>query len=215
MLAVAIVSTGLAASVSTAVALVDGPLTGVFSAALWWALLMLPVILAIWRFRPAGLLRMKSIDLLWGVGLGLGLRGLQEIASGTTSTSLPSLATLETTPSSTWWITFAIPTLTLAPLVEELLLRAVVLVIIFQLLRPRVGSLAAGFSAMLVSAGSFVLLHAVFNPLSVVDALVLFTVGAVCAATVLLTGRIWGAVLTHLFYNLSYITVLLAGAAMA
>lgn len=214
LLATAIISMCLAASARAAAALVSSPLASVFSTVLWWALLVLPVIIALWRFRPAGLLRVRASDLLWGVGLGLALQGIQGIVGGSRSELFPSLAIFETTPSSTW-ISFVLPTLTLAPLVEEFLLRAVVLVIVFQLLWPRIGSLAAGFSTMLLSAGGFVLLHAVFSPLNLVDALMLFSLGILCGATVLLTGRICGAVLTHLVYNLSYVALALAGTTMA
>jgi len=50
--------------------------------------------------------------------------------------------------------------------------------------------------------------------MSLIDGVLLFTVGAVCSLTVLLTGRIWGAVLIHIVYNASFLALVIVGTAL-
>ena len=68
-----------------------------------------------------------------------------------------------------------------------------------------------GVAALLVSSGGFVLLHATGGSLSIADAVQLLAVGGMGGLLVLLTGRIWGAVLTHVVYNASYLALVAAG----
>lgn len=161
--------------------------------------------------RPARLMRAKSTDLLWGISLGLILRILQGALSNANAHPFPTAGNI----SSSWWYSVAISGGLVAPLIEELTFRAVLLVSVFQLLRRSVGSLAAGATSLLVSSSVFVLLHAAFNSLSLGQGIQLFVVGAVCASVVLLTGRIWGAVLVHFVYNASYLLLVLVGSYLA
>jgi membrane protease YdiL (CAAX protease family) len=180
-----------------------------------WVGLGLPVIVALRRSRPAGLLRVRSIDLLWGLGIGCGLRLLQGWLSGAGSSTFPSLPGF--VDSSVWgWVwSYGVPSVLVAPVIEEFLFRAVILVGIYQLLRRSVGAVAAATTALLASAGSFVLLHAAFNSLSLADGIQFFCVGAACGLVVLLSGRIWGAVLTHVVYNVSYLVLAVVGTILA
>ncbi len=145
------------------------------------------------RARPAGLLRIRFTDLLWGLSLGLALRALQGWASGADMTAFPSASSTPGVPSRTWWLTEFFPAGFMGPVVEEFFFRAVVLVVVYQVFRRSVGMTAAAVTALLVSAGLFVLLHGMRGSLPLTDGIMLFAIGAVCGLLVLLTGRLWGA----------------------
>ena len=64
------------------------------------------------------------------------------------------------------------------------------------------GRLTAGLVALLVSTGLFVLVHGLDrSTLAAGCVLSLALLGLVCGLLVLLTGRIWGAVLVHVVFN--------------
>lgn len=211
VLTTALVGVGAGLIVSVTLNRLGGPWTPFASSIALWAGLGIPVVVAFKRARPAGLLQMRSIDLLWGVGIGGGLRLLQGWLSGADSSTFPTL--LRSDGSSVWdgiW-SYGIPSVLFAPVIEEFFFRAVILVAVYQLLRRSVGALAAATTALLTSAGGFVLLHAAFSSLSLADGIQFFAVGAVCGLIVLLSGRIWGAVLTHLIYNMTYLALAIVG----
>lgn len=211
VLTTALVGVGAGLIVSVTLNRLGGPWTPFASSIALWAGLGVPVVVAFKRARPAGLLRMRSIDLLWGVGIGGGLRLLQGWLSAADSSTFPTL--LRSGVSSVWdgiW-SYGIPSVLFAPVIEEFFFRAVILVAVYQLLRRSVGALAAATTALLTSAGGFVLLHAAFSSLSLADGIQFFAVGAVCGLMVLLSGRIWGAVLTHLVYNVTYLALAIVG----
>ncbi|WAC68499.1 CPBP family intramembrane glutamic endopeptidase [Microbacterium sp. SL75] len=178
-----------------------------------WAGMGVAICAAIARARPAGLLRFKATDILWGVGVGLLLRTGAGAISGVNISSFPTTGSLDGSVPIRWWWTQAVPAALVAPVVEELFFRAVVLVAVYQILRRSVGPLTAGLTAALSSAGTFVLLHAAFAAVEFVSGLELFALGMVCSATVLLTGRIWGAVLIHAVYNATFVALTLIGTA--
>jgi len=60
-----------------------------------------------------------------------------------------------------------------------------------------------------------VLLHSAFESLALASGVQLFVVGAVCALTVLLTGRMWGAVCIHVVYNVSFLMLAVLGTMLA
>jgi len=173
------------------------------------------VIYALSRARPAGLLRLRAIDLLWGIGVGLGLRALQGWLAGVNLSAFPTIATLDGSSGIAWMFTVAVPAVFVAPVLEEFFFRAVVLVGVYQLFRRAVGIGAAATTAVLTSAGAFVLLHAVGGVLALQDGIQLFVVGCACAVLVIVTGRIWGAVLAHVVYNATYIALLVVGSALS
>ncbi|MDF2045933.1 CPBP family intramembrane metalloprotease [Microbacterium sp. Kw_RZR3] len=113
-----------------------------------------------------------------------------------------------------WWLTTATSAGVIAPVVEEFFFRAVVLVATYQLLRRSTGAPAAAVTSALVSAGGFVLLHAAFSAEGLTDGIQLFIVGATCSALVLLTGRIWGAVVVHIAYNVSFLALVVLGSVL-
>lgn len=211
VLSAALIGVGLGVVGGGAVSRIAAPWAATASTVVLWLGLGGAVAFAFARSRPAGLLRFRPIDVLWGVGLGLGLRLLQGWVSGADAAAFPSAMALDGGLPSGWWLTEAIPAGLVAPLVEEFFFRTVVLVAVYQLLRRSVGGVAAGVTAALVSAGGFVLLHATAGALTLVDGIQLFAVGGTCALVVLLTGRIWGAVLTHVAYNVSYLVLVVVG----
>ncbi|WP_454170179.1 CPBP family intramembrane glutamic endopeptidase [Microbacterium paulum] len=215
VLAVALVGVGLGVVGGGLLARAPLPWAPFASTLVLWAGMLAAVGFAFARSRPAGLLKARPIDLLWGVGLGFALRLLQGWLSGADASAFPSAPTLDGALPTSWWLTEALPAGLVAPVVEEFFFRTVVLVVVFQLLRRAVGSVAAGLTALLVSAGGFVLLHGAAGALSLTDGIQLFAVGGTCALLVLLTGRIWGAVLTHVIYNVSYLVLVVVGTVLA
>lgn len=143
--------------------------------------------------------------------MGLLLRVTQGIFSGANASPFPTMqADGDGVARPETFLTLAMPAVA-APLVEELFFRAVLLVTIFQILRRPVGVISAVATALIGSSGAFLLMHAMYAPLSPLESVQLFLVGVGCGLVVMLTGRIWGAVLTHLFYNLTFLALILAG----
>lgn len=210
VLAVALVCAGAGVIGGALVARIVAPWSPMVSSLVLWAGLLVAVAYAFSRGRPAGLLRFRPVDLLWGVVFGVALRLLYGWLQGV-GAGFPTVAAIDGRVPVSWWLTDAVPGALVAPLVEEFFFRAVVLVCVYQLLRRGLGGVAAGMTALLVSAGGFVLMHSVAGALSLSDGAQLFTVGATCALLVLLTGRIWGAVVTHVVYNATYLALALIG----
>lgn len=211
MLAVAFVGVG-AGVLGAGVVNVLLPATPILSTLALWSGLIAATAFAFIRARPAGLMRIRPTDLLWGLGFGLMLRALQGWVSGSDAAAFPSTSS---TAGASWWLTTLLPAGFLGPLVEEFFFRAVLVVTIYQVMRRSVGQVAAAATALLVSAGVFVVLHGTRGALLLNDGLMLFGVGAACGLLVLLTGRLWGAVLLHVVYNLSYLTLVVIGMALA
>ncbi|MCT9001932.1 CPBP family intramembrane glutamic endopeptidase [Microbacterium memoriense] len=215
VLAVALIALGVGAVGGGLVSRIAAPWAPIASTVVLWAGMLVPIVFAFARARPAGLLKLRPVDLLWGLGLGLGLRLLQGWMSGADAMTFPSATTLDGALPTSWWLTEALPAAVVAPVVEELFFRAVVLVAVYQLLRRRAGGLAAAVTGLLVSTGGFILLHASAGALTVTDAMTLFAVGGTCALLVLLTGRIWPAVLTHAVFNATYLALVVAGTVLS
>ena len=188
------------------------PSTGAVASLLpLWAGLIAPVALLLARARPTGIVRFRATDLMWGLGLGLLLRLIQGASERADLQPFPTVSAAGGPFSGAWWIEQGLAAGVVGPVVEELFFRAVILVLVYRLLRRVTGAVAASVAALLCSAGSFVLIHQVFAPLSVSAAVQLLLVGALCAAVVLLTGRIWGAVLAHVVYNVTFLGLGLIG----
>lgn len=181
----------------------------------WCSLLVLwlgmgsAVIYAFLRGRPAGLLKFRATDFLWGVGLGICLRFFEGVVSAANQRPFP--VDELTGVGVHGGVAVIGASLLGGPLVEEFFFRTVILVSVYELFRRSVGAVAAALTAVLTSAGLFVVLHAAFNALGLLDGLMLFAVGACCALLVVLTGRVWAAVLLHLTYNALYLVVAILG----
>lgn len=212
---VAVSCAGLGLVGSSAAEWLSGSRSSVLSTAALWGGLGAAVLVAFIRARPANLLRFKGIDLLWGISLGFTLRLIAGALTSADSSTFPSVDGLGAVPALDWWLTYALPAGLVGPILEEFFFRAVLLVTIYQLLRGVVGVLAAGVSALLFTTAAFLFLHALFNPLTVPDDLQLLLIALVCGLLVLLTGRVWPAVLTHVIYNASYLVLALVGSVLA
>ena len=214
VLAVALLSLGAAVLVGTGLTLML-PVTwsGLAATAVLWIGMLMPIVWAFARSRPAGLLRIRWLDLLWGVGLGLILRMVQgwlALAAGG-SGALPSYPSIGGSLPAGFVFTDVLAPVVIAPVVEEFFFRAVVLVSVYTLLRRAVGMLMAGACAVVVSTALFVMLHSLTGSPSVDAVVSLSLLGLVCGALVMLTGRIWPAVLVHVVYNGSFVVLALAG----
>lgn len=171
--------------------------------ALIWVGMLTAIVIAFARSRPVGLLRFRAVDLLWAVGLGLIVRLVQGWAAGAAdgTATFPSLPTVDGHLTSGWWFDGAVAPVVIAPAVEELFFRAVVLVALYAVLRRPFGSFTAGLTALLVSTALFVAVHALADAASTPALAATGALGLVCGALVLLTGRIWAAIGVHLIYN--------------
>lgn len=178
-----------------------------------WAAMLMAVTFALVRSQPAGLLRFRPLDLLWGLGIGLILRMVQGFIGGANLSAFPALQASGDQLGGGSTVAPVIYLGMAGAVVEELFFRMLLLVVLFQMLRRTVGPAAAGMTALLVSTGGFVLLHAFFSAISLVDAMQFFLLGATCSLLVLLTGRVWGAVLVHLVYNGTLLALVFVGAA--
>ncbi len=208
MLAVALVALGVAVLVGSLVATVwQSPWAAVSATAIVWMGMLVPIVWAFTRSRPIGLLRFRSLDLLYGLVLGALLRTTQGWIDGLDGTPapLPGLAEVDGSPAPATLALEVVAPVVVAPLVEEFFFRAVVLVSLYTVLRRPFGKVAAGFAAALASTALFVLVHGISDGGGVSGIVSLSLLGLVCSLLVLLTGRIWGAVLVHAVYNFSYV----------
>jgi len=213
----AVVSLGAGVLVATAAGqFIGGVVGGWVGTVVLWVAMIVPVLYAFSRSVPRGLLRFRPTDLLFGLVFGVALRivsgWLDQAASGVAV--WPSYPTIDGQLSGDWWfVELAIPVV-IAPLVEEFFFHALLLVALYTAFRrlTRVRA-AAGFGAALVSTGLFVLLHALTGSLggTWASSATIALVGLVGAAVVLLTGRVWGAVLTHVVFNGTYVVLALVG----
>lgn len=202
---------GVGLTSSLGLKLVASSWAGTLSLLTLWLCLGAAIAFALRRTRPKALLQFRPTDILWGVGMGLLLRVTQGIFSGANASPFPSVQVGGdgVAPPGTF-LSLALPAVA-APLIEEFFFRAVLLVTIFQILRRPVGVISAAITALIGSSGAFLLLHAMYAPLSPLDSAQLFLVGVGCGLVVMLTGRIWGAVLTHFVYNLTFLALILVG----
>ncbi|WP_314505840.1 type II CAAX endopeptidase family protein [uncultured Microbacterium sp.] len=213
VLAVALIGVGLGVVLGTLVTVVLPSAGGLAATAVLWLGMLVPIVWAFTRSRPAGLLRLRFLDLLWGVGLGLILRMVQgwlAVATGG-SGALPSYPSIGGSLPSGFVFSDVLAPVVIAPVLEEFFFRGVVLVSLYRLLRRPVGAVMAGAVSVVVSAGLFVMLHSLDGALSVDEVISLALLGVVCGALVMLTGRIWPAVLTHVVYNGSFVVLAVAG----
>lgn len=213
VLAIALVGVGLGVVLGTLVTVLVPSAGGMAATAVLWLGMLVPIVWAFTRARPAGLLRIRFVDLLWGVGLGILLRmtqGWLAVAAGG-SGALPSYPSIGGSLPSGFVFTDVIAPVVIAPVIEEFFFRAVVLVSLYTLLRRPVGSAMAGAVAVVASTGLFVMLHTLSGALAVDAVISLALLGLVCGLLVVLTGRIWPAVLVHVVFNASFVVLALAG----
>lgn len=211
LLAIALFSLGAGLLGSAAIGVVL-PGAAVLAAVVLWIALAVPIMWGFARSRPAGLLRFRAVDLLFGVVLGVLIRFIQGgVAASGGDTAFPSYAVFDGQLPSTWLVVDGFGAVLIAPVLEEFFFHGVLLVALYTVLRRPVGKLAAGIGALLVTTGAFVLVHGLAGTLGV-DAIVgLVLVAGVGGALVLLTGRIWAAVLLHITYHAVFVALALVG----
>lgn len=214
VLAVALLSVGAGVLLGTVMSLVLPGVLGSYAATgMLWLGMLVPIVWAFVRSRPAGLLRVRWLDILWGVALGLLLRMVQgwlAVAAGG-SGALPSYPSIGGSLPEGFVFADVIAPVVIAPVLEEFFFHAVVLVSVYTLLRRPVGRLMAGIVAVIVSTALFVLMHSLTGALPVDTVISLTLLGLVCGGLVMLTGRIWPGVLVHVVYNASFVVLALAG----
>lgn len=216
ILAVALIALALGLGVAMLVdALWTSPLASAVATGIVWVSLAVGVVFAFGRSRPIGLFRFRAVDLLYGVVLGVLLRTVQGWAEAAENGAavFPSIALIDGQASTSWWGVEVIGALAVAPVLEELFFRGVILVGIYTLLRRPFGRVVAAASAVLTSSALFVLVHALAQGADLSATLSLFLLGVACAALVVLTGRIWGAVLVHLLFNATFLALAAVGTA--
>lgn len=181
--------------------------------AVLWLSMLVPIVWAFRRSRPIGLLTFRPVDLLYGLMLGVALRIFQGVVAEMSGTgaAFPTFTTFDGQLPTMWWLTDAASAALIAPVLEEFFFRGVVLIALYSALRRPFGKLTAGLGAGLVSTALFIIVHTVAGSITADAAVSLAAVGATCALLVLLTGRIWGAVLVHIVFNTTYLALGLVG----
>ncbi|MFE5407262.1 CPBP family intramembrane glutamic endopeptidase [Microbacterium sp. NPDC056569] len=217
LLAIALISLGASVLLGSLVAAVwDSPWAAASATVIVWIGMLLPVAWAFTRSRPIGLLRVRALDVLYGLVLGALLRTTQGWIEGLDGTPavLPSVVRVDGSVPLSGVMFDVVAPVVVAPVVEEFFFRAVVLVSLYTVLRRPFGKLTAGLAAALGSTALFVVVHGISSVGDVSGVVSLSLLGLVCAVLVLLTGRIWGAVLVHLVYNASYVALAVLASAM-
>lgn len=207
VLAIALVALGIALLAAAVIRGFDSaPASTLIADAVVLVGMLTATLIAFMRARPKPLLRFRAIDLVYGLAVGLILRLIQgwlEVAAGGDG-ALPA-------PSSqgAWALSSAL--LVVSPFVVEVFLRGVLLVTAYSVVRRMTSPLPAMITAIALSAAATVAVQAVAGGSSWDAWLTPLIVGVVCGALVMATGRVWGAVLVHLFFNASWIALAAAG----
>lgn len=214
LLASALISLGVAILAGTLVGwLWQSPWAAASVTALLWAGMLVPVVRAFSLSRPAGLLRLRALDVLYAVVLGGMLRIAQgwiaQVGEG--SAGFPSYPLVNGSLGDLWWLTDGLGVVVVAPAIEEFFFRAVILVSMFTILRRPLGTPVAGLIAVVTSAAVFVIVHSMTLGASLDQLVATGLLGLVCGALVMLTGRIWGAVLVHAVFNATFVVLALVG----
>lgn len=180
--------------------------------AVLWVSLTVTIVWALTRSRPRGVLRFRWVDPVIGLAWGIVARLAQGgIAAAAGEPAWPTGVDV----ASASFVNEAIAATTVAPVLEEMFFRVVVLVSVYTVARRVAGRLAAAIASLVVSTLLFVAAHALVAPVSSADAASLAVVGVITAACVLATGWVWGAVVVHAVYNLTGIAVVLIASVAA
>jgi membrane protease YdiL (CAAX protease family) len=147
----------------------------------------------------------RPIDLLWGVGVGLVMRG---ISAGIEIVTLGRMSgtglQLEIDPAMAWFILLVAPVL-VGPVVEEVFFRGLAL----PALRDATDASGAKpatslIISVLASSLLFAALHTLESPtptLALVTGLSTFAFGLAAGLLAVFTGRLGGAIVAHVVYN--------------
>lgn len=167
-----------------------------------WLAFAVPVVFALGRSRPRGLLVFRTVDLLYGVVFGILVRLAQGAIAGAGGEPAPWPTTFSADGAlPTSFLFDAVAGTIVSSAVEEFFFRGVVLVGVYTVLRRLSGPVAAGVAAAVLSTGSFVGAHLLVAAPGSVDAPTLGILGLVASALVLGSGRLGGALFTHIVFN--------------
>ncbi|MGV1034433.1 MAG: CPBP family intramembrane glutamic endopeptidase [Microbacteriaceae bacterium] len=179
-----------------------------------WLSLLVPIVIAARRGTPRGLYRIRLSDIGWGFAIGVLLRlidgGLSELFTGSATWPSYTLNFDDQLPA-TWWFGEFIGPVFIAPVIEELFFRGVLLVSVYRLVRKTVSNTSALGIAVLASSVVFVLAHMFTLGTSLPEAISLSLLGVILGTLVARTGRIWGAVVAHVVFNASFVVLALVG----
>jgi membrane protease YdiL (CAAX protease family) len=148
--------------------------------------------------RATGLAPWRIADLVFGLGLGLAVRAVVELAAPTTGTVGGPLGGGVVAGGV---VLAAIAAVALSPLVEELFFRGLLQRALADGLRG-VGRVLAAAVAITVTTAAFTLIHVVVA--GGADAALLvgtFGVGVGCGILTVVTGRLGGAIVAHVTFN--------------
>lgn len=147
----------------------------------------------------------RPIDLLWGVGAGLMMRGVSAaielvLLGRMSGTGLQ----LEIDPTMAWFTLLLAPVV-LGPVIEELFFRGLTLPALREATDASGAKPATStIIAVVASAALFAALHTLESPsptLALVTGLSTFAFGLAAGSIVVFTGRIGGAIVAHIVYN--------------
>jgi membrane protease YdiL (CAAX protease family) len=177
-----------------------------------WAGMAVPIVIALRRSIPRGLFSFKKLDLLYGLALGLVVRVVQGwLSADAGAAGLPSIPLGNGSVSAGAWIDYGLSPVVVAPIIEELFFRSVVMVSVFVVLMKHYRRKAALFAAATVATALFVIAHTVTTTSTWDQIVALVLLGGVCAALVATTGRIWAAVIVHAGYNALFAALAVIG----
>lgn len=213
----ALMGLGAGLLVATAASALIGGTPGAWAGTLvLWAAMIAPVVFAYSRSVPRGLLRLRTTDVLFGVLAGLGLRVVsgwfEQAERG--AAPWPALPTTNGALSGVDWLVSAVIPIVVSPVVEEFFFRGFLLVALYTVFRrlTRLPSVA-GAGAALISTGLFLLLHQFTGSLSgdAAGAASIALFGLATAVLVLVTGRLWAALIAHVVFNASFVALAVVG----
>lgn len=215
VLAIALVALGLALVVAAVIRGFDpGAAASTVASAVLLVGMLVGVVIAFLRAKPRPLLRLRAVDLLYGLMFGVVLRLVQgwfEVAAGG-SGALPTFDAGTGGMGDVWVFADVASLLVVAPVVEELFFRGVLFVTAYSVVRRMAGRIPAMMTALVLSVAAFTATHAWNAGVSWEAWATPLTVGLVCATLVLATGRIWGAVFVHFVFNASYVVLMFVAA---
>lgn len=211
VLAAGLLSSGIAIIASGLVGQSQLPWAPPFAVVVLWAGLITSVAASFRREVPAGLLRFATRDIIWGLSLGLTLRVVQGAISSANTTPFPSTPEEGAAQGQGAALSFIVTSGLISPIVEEFFFRGLILVCVWQILVRSLNLVVAGAISLTISTLAFMALHLVFAPLGEAQLTQLALVGVLCGVCTVATGRVWGAVLTHLVYNASFLGLLALG----
>ncbi len=143
---------------------------GLLPVGVLWACMLAASVFSLTSTREFSVFAFRAKDLVYGLGLAILLRLMGGVISGADTLPFPVTGSKD---FGAWAGYVAIPAGMIGPIVEELFFRAVIALLLFRILTKISGRFVASSLAACASAGAFVLLHSLFAPLSLGDALIL------------------------------------------